>query len=144
MNATTKKSGTALSLAALVFLLAACGGGSSSSGSGSSSGATGVNGAFAGDWVSASTNNGELAGNFNASGSTVTATVTRHTVSACPLSSFRGTWNESSSSLDGTFTGSNSTVAWNAKLVGGRLSGPYSVTSGGCAGDTGTITLNRG
>lgn len=127
----------------LAVALTACGGGSSSSGSGSSASDGTVNGNYQGVWLSNSTNTGELGGTFVASGRSVTATVDRHTVSACPLSSFRGTLDDATSTLTGNFTGANSTVAWTAKRVGRRLTGPYSVTSGNCAGDTGTITLTR-
>jgi len=130
------------SFAVLCTLLAACGGGSSSSGSGSSdSNATGIGGSWSGEWLSASTNRGELAVTLNVSGNAVSGPVTRHTISACTLTSFSGTF--SGNTLSGTFRGNGNDTSYTAKLEGNRLSGSYRVMSGGCAGDTGTITMNR-
>ncbi len=100
-----------------------------------------ITGNWSGSWVSSSVGGGSLLVNITQSGSSFSATV-----------SMSGSPCLSSGSLSGTITGNNivgaivsggNTINFTLTFTSTSVSGTYSVTAGACAGDTGTISLNK-
>ena len=128
-----KRLGLVVSVCLTAMLISSCGGGSTSSGAAS------VSGSWSGSWTSSTGQSGRLTATFSTSGNTFSGPATIYN-SYCFGNEY----------ATGTLGGSKVTlgIASNAivfvgTLSGSNISGLYEVYRGGCAGDSGSFSINK-
>ena len=128
-----KRLGLVVSVCLTAMLISSCGGGSTSSGAAS------VSGSWSGSWTSSRGQSGRLTATFSTSGSTFSGPATIYN-SYCFGNEY------ATRTLGGskvTLGISSNAIVFVGTLSGSNISGLYEVYRGGCAGDSGSFSINK-